>query len=148
MDSSLKRNRWSGAEEYLIRCFESEAFHRSVIQFVHNSVRTFLFQSSEAHSLWELLPYKSVCIFIISTSPRVVRMSEGPLCREPLWGFIIQHEFLCVIARHSLKAFAHGRCRLEYGPGHRGSFSVLRGHNHAIAGLALSEGNNHLAFFP
>ena len=56
--SSTKRNKWISSEEYLIRCFKTKASSRSVIQFVHNSVRIFLSQIRKVHSLWEVLPYE------------------------------------------------------------------------------------------
>ena len=115
----------SGTEEHLIGRLESRTLPRSVVKFVHSSVRIFLRQLREVHSLGEVLAYKSVCVLTKPPLPRVVRTGEVPVRTKLAGDLFMRREFLAVIARHRLEVVVHGHSRLEYGPGDGTGFFVL-----------------------
>ena len=76
-----------------------EAFARSMIEQIYDSVNIFLVQFTKAHRLREERSNESVGILIRSTFPRMVRESEVHFHRELLLRFLMEGELRTIVVR-------------------------------------------------
>ena len=92
-----------------MRCLERKGFTRPVVQSLHDGGDILPADLSKVHSFREVLPDKSVRVFIQSTFPRVVRLGEITLAIETFIDQFVLRKLPAVVVRDRLHPLLVGQ---------------------------------------
>ena len=128
-----------------MRCFEAEAFSRTVVETMHGELDIFRGDGFEAHFLGEELADEAIHIFVGAAFPGGIGMSEEEICIELPGDTLMLGKFLSVVGRQrmwrprAICANAGSKRRRQGDHGIRDRLSGLERHvgNQRVARRAL-----------